>query len=197
MSGPTSVSLLDRLRDSADELAWERFCDIYGPLIRSYLIRRGLNQNDADDVQQSVMEKVTEKLPEFEHNGNTGAFRLWLRTVVANRLTVAWRNKQKVGHGVGSEKVGEMAQQLTDPHSDLSRLWDQEYQQQLCERLLRLAEPDFTPQTMEAFRRVFLNGKKATEVAEEMDMSPNSVRIAQTRVLRRLRELGKGFMDED
>ncbi|QEG00779.1 RNA polymerase sigma factor SigD [Stieleria maiorica] len=196
MSGPTSVSLLQRLRDSADEAAWQRFCDLYSPIIRGWLIRRGLNQNDADDVQQSVMEKLAEKLPAFEHNGNTGAFRLWLKNVVANRLTVAWREKQRLGQGAGSEQVGEMAKQLADPNSQLSQLWDQEYQQRLCERLLSLAEPDFSPQTMSAFRMVFLENRKAKEVGEELGLTANAVRIAQSRVLSRLRELGEGLLDD-
>lgn len=196
MSGPTSVSLLDRLKDSNDEVAWDRFCEIYGPLIRSWLIRRGLNQVDADDVQQSAMEKLAEKLPAFEHNGNTGAFRLWLKSIVANRMTVAWRQKQKLGQGAGSEQVGEMAKQLEDPNSNLSRLWDQEYQQRLCERLLALVESDFSEQTMSAFRKVFLEGRKAPDVADELGLTANAVRIAQSRVLSRLREVGAGLMDQ-
>ena len=52
----TSVSLLERLRDRSDEDAWHRFHDLYGPLIRSWLIRRGVNQQDADDVGQEVMQ---------------------------------------------------------------------------------------------------------------------------------------------
>lgn len=196
MVGRTSVTLLELLKNTNDDEAWSRFCAIYGPLIRGWLVRRGLNQTDADDAQQCVMAKLMEKLPEFEHNGNAGAFRLWLRNIVANRLTVFWREKNKLGGGTGGEQIAEIGKQLADPNSNMSRLWNEEYDKKLCERLLELAEPEFQPQTMQAFRRVALDDEKTSDVADELGISANAVRIAKARVLQRLRELGEGFLEE-
>ena len=190
----TSVSLLERLRDRSDEDAWHRFHDLYGPLIRGWLIRRGVRQQDADDVGQDVMSLAVTELPGFQHNGRVGALRAWLRQVVANRLKSFWRQQNRQATPGGSD-YGDLAEQLADPQSQLSRVWNEEYHRVLCERLLELAASEFQEQTMEAFRRVALDGQKASEAAEALGMSANAVRIAQSRVLRRLRELGEGLLD--
>jgi len=48
---------------------------------------------------------------------------------------------------------------------------------------------------MEAFRRVALLGERPAAVAGDLQMTANAVRIAQSRVLRRLREVGQELLD--
>ena len=51
MSGPsTHASLLERLSDAEDQEAWLTFAERYGPLIRDYGRRRGLQSSDCDDL---------------------------------------------------------------------------------------------------------------------------------------------------
>lgn len=190
----TSLSLLERLQDRADEAAWHRFHDLYGPLIRQWLLRRGVTHQDADDVSQEVMQLAVAQLPDFRHNGRVGALRAWLRQVVANRLKTFWRQQNRRAAAGGSD-YGDLADQLADPKSQMSRVWNEEYHRALCERLLDLAANEFQQQTMEAFRRVALDGQNATEAAEALGISANAVRIAQSRVMHRLRELGEGLLD--
>src|SRR5437870_2279853 len=82
----TSASLLDRLRrPKAGEADWRRLVDLYTPLIRGWLRRHAdLPPGDADDVVQDVLAVVVRRLPDFEHNQRTGAFRAWLRTITVN-----------------------------------------------------------------------------------------------------------------
>lgn len=65
-----------RLRNSSDDDAWQDFREIYDPLIRHWLVRRGVREHDADDVGQDVMQLLVTELANFEHNGRTGALRL-------------------------------------------------------------------------------------------------------------------------
>lgn len=190
----TSLSLLERLRNASDEDAWRRFHDLYGPLICQWLLRRGVTATDAEDVRQEVLQCALAELPNFEHNGRPGALRCWLRQVVANRLRTFWRRQNRQA-AAGGDQYRVMAEQLADPQSALSRQWDADYYRSLCNRLLELARHEFQPATMEAFRRVAIEGGKPAEVAEALDMTPNAVRIAQSRVMRRLRELGQGLLD--
>ncbi len=61
----TSTSLLDRLRRSPDEEAWRQLTELYTPLIRGWLRRYALLDQDADDVVQDVLAGVVRRLPEF------------------------------------------------------------------------------------------------------------------------------------
>ncbi|MCA9119992.1 MAG: sigma-70 family RNA polymerase sigma factor [Planctomycetaceae bacterium] len=184
-----------RLRNSSDDDAWQDFREIYDPLIRHWLVRRGVREHDADDVGQDVMQLLVTELANFEHNGRTGALRCWLRQVVANRLKTFWRQENRRVAPVGGSDYGAMADQLADPKSQLSQLWDDEYHRAICDRLLGIAKSEFQPQTMAAFREVAIEGKRASEVGASLGMSANAVRIAQSRVMRRLRELGEGMLD--
>src|SRR5438046_3054954 len=91
----TPVSLLERLRVRPDESAWQRLLDIYGPWIRDWLSRQGVNGTDADDLTQEVTVLLVKELPRFRHDLRRGAFRRWLRTLTLNRLRVFWRERHR------------------------------------------------------------------------------------------------------
>jgi RNA polymerase sigma-70 factor (ECF subfamily) len=62
--------------------------------------------------------------------------------------------------------------------------------------LLELAELEFEPTTVRAFRRLALEGASGSEAAGELGLSLAAVYAARSRVLRRLRELAEGLLDE-
>ncbi|HEV3258806.1 MAG TPA: RNA polymerase sigma factor [Gemmataceae bacterium] len=191
----TSVSLLDCLRLRPDEDSWKRFVDLYAPLIRGWLRRYGVTQEDAEDLAQEVMTVVVRELAQFHHNQQRGAFRNWLRTVTVNRLRALWRTRRGRAAGTGDSDVAHMLDQLADPNSSLSRLWDQQHDQHVARRLMELIEPQFEAKTWQAFRRVVLDGVKAAAVAHELGLSVNAVLLAKSRVLSRLRQEMRGLTD--
>jgi RNA polymerase sigma-70 factor (ECF subfamily) len=54
---------------------------------------------------------------------------------------------------------------------------------------------DFTPATWEAFRRHVMEGEPAVEVAKALDLKLNSVLLAKSRVLKRVRQELAGLVD--
>ena len=134
------------------------------------------------------------ELPNFQHDLRPGAFRRWLRNVTVNRLRVFWRDQRSRPKASGASDFGQMLDQLEDPNSQLSRLWDEEHDYHVARRLLELIEPEFEPTTC-AFRGLVLDSKRTAEVAAELDISPNAVRIAKSRVLSRFRQEIQGILD--
>jgi RNA polymerase sigma-70 factor (ECF subfamily) len=191
----TSVSLLERLSLQPDEDTWKRFVDLYVPLIRGWLRRYEVTQQDAEDLAQEVLTVVVRELTDFRHNQQPGAFRNWLRTVTVNRLRELWRTRRGRAAATGDSAVAQMLDQLADPNSSLSRLWDQQHDQHVARRLMELIQPQFEPKTWQAFRRVVLDGMKAAEVARELHLSVNAVLLAKSRVLSRLRQEMQGLTD--
>jgi RNA polymerase sigma factor (sigma-70 family) len=191
----TSLSLLARLRRPGDSSAWDDFHRLYAPLLRRWLLMRGVSPHDADDVVQEVMRIALDEMGRFEHSGRTGALRCWLRQTMSNQLRALWRRASRQPNAVGGSEHLAMADQLADPHTALSQAFDEEYRRGVCEHLLSSVAPEFQDKTMQAFRRSLLEGKRPAEVAAELGMTANAVRIAQSRVLRRLREVGQGILD--
>ena len=188
----TSLSLLQRLRTGTDAVSWEQLLDIYKPLIWGWLRRQSTPIQDAEDLTQDVLAILVKELPKFEHNGQKGAFRAWLRNITANRLRVYWRS------GKGTTTVADyqsLADQLEDAASEMSQQWDRQHDQYVLRKMLSQMEQEFEPKTLTAFRRVALEGAKPEDVAKEVGMTVVAIYIAKSRVLRRLREIGESLID--
>ena len=65
MSDATSFSLLERLRQGPNDTAWLRMVDLYTPLIRGWLRRYALLDQDMDDLVQDVLAVVVRKITRF------------------------------------------------------------------------------------------------------------------------------------
>jgi RNA polymerase sigma factor (sigma-70 family) len=191
----TSVSLLERLREPADNAAWKRMVDLYTPLIHGWLRRYDVRPEDADDLAQEVLGTVHRELAQFEHNRRPGAFRCWLRTITINRLRAFWKQRQSRPEATGDSEVARWLAELEDPAGELGRRWDEEHDRYVLRRLLELIEPEFTPATWLAFRRLTLEEGRAADVAAALGTTVNAVLLAKSRVLRRLRQEARGLVD--
>ncbi len=192
----TSLTLLERLRDPRDEAAWRQLVALYTPLLRSWLRPYCAQDADADDLTQDVLTVLAQKVPEFAHNRRMGAFRTWLRTITANKLGDYLRAARRRAPAGAADGQAAVLEQLEDPSSDLSRLWDRQHDEHVARALLALIRPDFAPTTWEAFQRLVVEGQATVEVAAALNLTPNAVLIAKSRVLARLRQELRCWQEE-
>lgn len=195
MSDATSLSLFDRLRQDANETAWLRMVEIYTPLIKGWLRRYSLPDQDVDDVVQEVLAVVVRRLPDFQKSPQVGAFRRWLRTITVNCLRELWRDERFRPRAIGNTEFAGVLDLLEDPESALSKIWDKEHDLYVTRHLLERIRPRFEDKTWQAFQRVALEGLAVDEVAAELGMSVNAVFIAKSRVMHALRQVGQGLLD--
>ena len=85
---------------------------------------------------------------------------------------------------------------LTDPAGELARLWDAEHDRHVVGCLMASVQPAFQPTTWEAFWRTTVDGQPPARVAADMNLTPNAVFIARSRVMQRLRQEAAGLVDE-
>jgi RNA polymerase sigma-70 factor (ECF subfamily) len=190
----TSVSLLERLRLRPDDASWGRLVDLYTPLIHHWLRGRLVPAADADDLGQEVLVVLMRELPRFEHSGRPGAFRSWLRTITVHRVRDFWRSRGYRPEATGDSAFLDRLNELEEPGSGLSRLWDEEHDRHVVRRLLELIRSDFQPTTWQAFEGVMLMGEAPAAVAARLGVSVNAVLLAKSRVLARLRREAEGLV---
>jgi RNA polymerase sigma-70 factor (ECF subfamily) len=178
----TSLSLLANLRRPDDNAAWNRFVELYTPLLFYWCRRAGLQDSDAADLVQDVLQLLVKKLPEFEHD-RTHSFRSWLRTVTLNKWREQWRKRQPQPLGDGQD--GALEAVVPD---GAEQFWEAEYRQMLAGRALEIMRAEFEPATWQACWETVVRDRAAAEVAQELGISVNAVYLARSRVLRRLRE---------
>ncbi|MDA1016424.1 MAG: sigma-70 family RNA polymerase sigma factor [Planctomycetota bacterium] len=191
----TSLSLLTRLRRSPESESWNRLVELYAPLIRTWLRKYDIQLGDVDDLVQEVLLAVSKDLGKFDHGGQPGAFRGWLKAILVNRLRNFWRARERRPQARADSDIAERLAQLDDPASEMSQIWNRQHDQYVLRQLLALAEPHFAPSTWKAFYLVTLEGKRADEVAEQLEISVNAVFIAKSRVLNRLRQEADGLVE--
>lgn len=190
----TSVSLIARLAADPSEPDWRRLHDLYRPLLLRWAARAGVPATDADDLVQDVMVVVVAEVGGFIHRGE-GAFRAWLRGILANRLREFFRKRDRRPVATGDDDFQDMLGELECSGSSLSKLWDREHDHHIAGQLLLRVQGDFAPNTWRAFRLQVLDGHSARQVAEETGLSMNSVLLAKSRVLKRLREEAHGLIE--
>src|SRR5581483_10919871 len=135
----TPISLLDRLRRRTDAAAWQRWLDLYRPILYRWLRRPELQAADVEEVVGDVLLTVVREIPRFEHSGRPGAFRAWLRQVMVNRLREFRRSRREAlaGDGTWDRLLGD----LESPDGGLARSWEREHDQLVLRRLLELVRP--------------------------------------------------------
>jgi RNA polymerase sigma-70 factor (ECF subfamily) len=178
----TSLSLVERLKLGTDQVAWERFVELYTPMLVAWCRRIGLTDADTADLTQTVFVTLYEKLREFRYDPQL-SFRAWLKTVLLN----AWRNQQRKRRvGRFEEQVGFDPAQIPDTDPRL-QLEEAEYRSHLIRRAVAMVEAQFEPSTARAWWEYVVQDRPAQEVADELGLTLNAVYLAKSRVLRHLR----------
>lgn len=185
----TSASLLLRLKQPQADAAWERFVELYAPLIFYWGRKQALSATDAADLVQEVLTILLVKLPEFDYDP-ARRFRGWLRTIVVNQACDFHRRavrRPRTGQDGALHRTAAM------PTADL--LDEAEYRSFVVNRALDLMRGEFRDETWQACWKQVVEGRKAREVAQELGISLNQAYLAKSRVLARLREELDGLME--
>jgi RNA polymerase sigma factor (sigma-70 family) len=189
MSEPpvTRPSLLVRLRDAADGDAWRLFVELYAPLVYRVARKRGLQDADAADVTQEVLQAVSRAVRRLEYDPARGTFRGWLGAVARSKLNNFLAARQRNTPGSGDTAVQQLLEGRPDP-ADEDAQWEREYRQRLFAWAAEQVRPAFEGSTWRAFWGVAVEGRGAEEVGRELGLSVGAVYVAKSRVLARIRQ---------
>lgn len=183
----TSATLLDRVGLSpSDEVAWERFVDLYGSRIRGWCRQWGLQTADSEDVTQEVLLRLAQKLRSYQYDPSR-SFRGWLRTVTHHTLADYLADRKRQCSGSGDDDVLEQLQSVQARDDLIERLGDQ-FDAELVAMACARARARVEPQTWEAFRLTAYENLSGEDVAARLGMTRVSVFKAKSRVMEFLRQ---------
>jgi RNA polymerase sigma-70 factor (ECF subfamily) len=184
----TPISLLERLRQTPEPAAWNRFVTLYTPLLYYWARRAGASEQDAADLVQEIFLVLLEKLPHF-HYDPAKSFRGWLRAVTLNK----WRDHLRHVEALPRAGKAELAE-LADAAAP-DAFAEAEYRRYLVARALRLMQTDFAATTWKACWQHKVLGRPAREVAAELGISENAVYVHSSKVINRLRSELEGLWE--
>lgn len=187
-SGNTSRSLLARVLER-EPAAWERLVGLYAPLVLHWCRRHELQESDAADVFQEVFQAVAQHVGTFRKEGSRDTFRGWLRTITQNKIHDHFRRRGREAQAAGGteaqQRLADVPESLHEPQEPIE---DAALATALFHRSLELIRCEFEERTWQAFWQTTVEGRLPRDVGADLAMSPGAVRVAKSRVLKRLRE---------
>ena len=160
---------------------------LYAPMVRAWCRHQGVEGADADDVAQDVFQAVVAGLDQFQKHRPGDTFRGWLRGITRYKLLDFFRSKSTRPQAQGGTAAGQQLQQVPQPELTLPEETPQDVKE-LYRRALDLVQSEFEADTWRAFWRTAVDGQSPTDVAVELGISAAGVRVAKSRVLRRLKQ---------
>jgi RNA polymerase sigma factor (sigma-70 family) len=184
----TRTSLVERLCDGGDPLAWDEFFRRYWPFLFSIARQRGCTEHTAEEIVQEVMLAVFEGKAVFRHDPARGRFRDWLGGVARNKVALRRRAPAERCRAQGGDG-NELLERETcgdGPDAQLEAAFDQA----MLAFLLDTVRAEVHPRTYQAFEAMAFGGCSGAEAARLTGLTRNGVYQARKNILRRLRQLG-------
>ena len=181
----TPKTLLRKIAEYAngdDAAEWERFVELYTPVIRQFVsMREDVNESDADDVVQEIFVRLVNVLRTGTYRPEKGRFRAYLGTMV-RRLLID-RHRRALVRGMG-ETVSAEDVEILDETPDAAAIVDMRLQEARHAAAMEhvLSRTMLDARTVAAYRAYALNGEPAAEVAARLGITVNALRQVKFRV---------------
>jgi RNA polymerase sigma-70 factor (ECF subfamily) len=183
----TRLSLLLRMRDVADDGAWDEFVAMYAPRIFCWCRKFGLQEADAADATQMVLLKLVDHLARFEYDAKQGRFRSWLKTITRHVAVDVHRKWVQRTDGEPEVLIGNVLDDEPSPADELYQAietaWKEDVLRQAEARVQLLVQPE----TWQAYWLCCREQLPAQAVAEKLGLSVSMVYVGKSRVLKSLR----------
>lgn len=189
----TSHSLLDRVVHSKSENDWRQFCRIYQPFLTRQIRRCGVDVSDSEDLVQECLTTIIQSIDGFHHNGRTGAFRKWLKTVVSQRVSRYFNRVNRKPAKANTAMLETCADNRWE--HQLESDWEREHDTYVVSKVAELIQDEFTRTTWLAFEKQVFQQTSVQRVSAELDISVNAALIAKSRVMSRLRSICHQMVD--
>lgn len=172
---------------AGDESAYTELLNAVSILIRPHFIRKGLREDDLEDIIQELLIGIHYS----RHTFNPAhSFMKWLYAIAhykwADFLNKKEKNRSKLEHYLNECHVF-LTQEDSTNYEDVS------YQKELINTAI--ASLNAIDQTI--IREVKLNGKRMKEVADQLNLSETNVKVRVHRALKKLeQEITKRYKNE-
>ncbi len=185
-SNATRLSLISRIRQN-DSAAWTEMVDLYQPLVKFWCRRHGIAESDIHDLAQEVFFSVSRSIDRYQPSDCSGSFRGWLWGVTRHKLLDALRKQLRIPAAEGGSTALQLTQNIPDQLDEQDDSERTEFGL-LVHRALEQVRSEFEARSWQAFWRTTVDGLSVAVVAEQLSLSPATIRQHRSRILRRLRQ---------
>ena len=183
----TQPSLLVRLRDRGDDLAWSEFVELYTPLIQRLARQKGLQEADAADLVQEVFGAVARWIDRYDPDPSKGSFRGWLSRIARNLILDALAARRRHPQGVGDTSVRRLLDAQPAPSPEDTALFEAEYRRRVFAWAAERVRDEVSEMAWRVFWMAGVEGNNAKAVALALGTTIGTVYHYKSQVMARLR----------
>ena len=183
-NGTTRSSALKSVADPENEAAWTRFFDLYVGFVFSIARAKGLKEEDAEDIVQSVFADLARNLPSFEYDRAKGRFRSYLTGLVHWRIKDRLRLVQRE-----REQMADYMEEVKNLPSADRDFAEREWQAAALEEALRRLKPEVRPEHYAAFAASAVEGQDTETVMRLYNLSRDNLYQIRKRLTAKLQEM--------
>jgi RNA polymerase sigma-70 factor (ECF subfamily) len=187
----TRATLLLQLRPDSPvrEAAWRDFYEMYAPIIGGFARKMGVRGDDIRDVVQEVMLGFFDISPEFVYDPSRGRFRGYLKTCTWRKIKKRFGSRLRVDD--------RPVEQIADDEPQVDQAWNDTWEEQDLRRAVEQVRRQYsaradTARTFRAFEMYALLEQPPESIAQQLDISVDSVYQAKARVSKAI----KAAMDQ-
>lgn len=181
----TSTILLEGLKDSANDLAWQEFDARYRPILLGVARRLRQSQEDADDAVQETVAAFISQYAQGHYSRDKGRLRDWLCGIMTHKVRDIQRKRLRHRHV--SAPQPELIAEVED--DSVRAAMDAEWSEAILRQCLAELRQEVLPRTFEIFDLFVLRQWPACQVARQCGVSVDAVYQNKRRALQRIREL--------
>ncbi|MEM7395080.1 MAG: sigma-70 family RNA polymerase sigma factor [Verrucomicrobiota bacterium] len=198
----THRSLLVRMTNPQEHVAWEEFYKVYSDAIIRYAYKLGLDEYRAQDVLQETMTTLMRILPDFRYDPKKGKFRNFLLTIVHQKSlrTIRQLSRRKE---VSADEEDPSGRSLIEslparPEETVGEVDEKRWRQCLLEQCLQQLsrDPKIQKSTFDIFFAYVVANKPCAEIAQTFGVQENAVYQIKNRLTARLEDMMKNLVEE-
>lgn len=181
----TRHSLIVRLKDEQNELAWEEFVVQYEAFLQRFAVRQGVPERHVADVVQNILLAIARSIDGWQPDGQAASFRRWLATVARNVVIKFMTRERRQASGQGGTEVLDLLQGVAaEPDADQIQRYEHEFIVWAAEQV----RSEFIETSWVAFWATIIEGRSVSKVAAELRISPGSIYMSRSRIMARIRQ---------
>ena len=189
----TRPSLIVRIKDQRNELAWREFVQAYEPFLQQLVRRQGTPDSQVPDATQQLLLAIARSVEGWNDDGRSASFRRWLGRVARNTVSKLMSRERRQIAGQGGTDFLQLMQETPDEVLDEQR---SAYDHELVVWAARQVRGEFRETSWQAFWGTIVEGRTVADVAAELRVSVGSIYMSRSRILARIRSKIHEVTDE-
>jgi RNA polymerase sigma-70 factor (ECF subfamily) len=165
MTAASMTNLLSLIARDRSDAAFRRLFEEYGPRVRSFMLRQGVDADVADDLTQETLTIVWQKAALY--SPEKGAASTWIFTIARN-LRIDRIRQQRPWQELTDQFASSIPSDMPLP--------DVQFDEQQRETRVRAVLAELPADQLEVVRLAFMDGLPHSEIAEKLGLPLGTVK---------------------